>query len=139
MPRFKPTEKKNGRILVPNLTNELQDLVDELNECLQRENRNAAALLMRKIIGQAVYVAMAKRGKEDELRDEDGNDLDLSAALKKCKVACGVSAQVMGRVTSAKWIGDTANHSYRVRVTDDDLERAATGMTLFLREILSGV
>jgi hypothetical protein len=82
---------------------------------------------------------MAKRGKEGALRNDNGDDLDLSAALRKCKEVCGVSGQVMGRVTSAKWIGDTANHSYRVKVTDEDLERAVTGMTLFLREILSGV
>ena len=139
LPLYRPLKGANSRVVVPGLTGELRDLVDELNDCLDRQNRNAAALLMRKIIGQAVFVAMTKRGKEGELRKDNGDDLDLSAALRKCKEACGVSGQVMGRVTSAKWIGDTANHSYRVQVTDEDLERAVTGMTLFLREILSAV
>lgn len=139
MPLYRPLKGSHGQVVVPGLTGELRDLVDELNDCLDRHNRNAAALLMRKIINQAVFVAMAKRGKEGELRKGNGDDLDLSAALQKCKEVCGVSGQVMGRVTSAKWIGDTANHSYRVKVTDEDLERAVTGMTLFLREVLSAV
>lgn len=139
MSPYRPPKGAGSRVVVPGLTGELQGLVDELNDCLDRQNRNAAALLTRKIISQAVFVAMAKRGKEDDLRNDNGDDLDLSAALRKCKEVCGVSGQVMGRVTSAKWIGDTANHSYRVKVTDEDLERAVTGMALFLREVLSGV
>jgi hypothetical protein len=138
-PPYRPPKGANGQVVVPGLTGELRDLVNELNDCLDRQNRNAAALLTRKIISQALFVAMAKRGREGELRKDNGDDLDLSAALRKCKEVCEVSGQVMGRVTSAKWIGDTANHSYRVKVTDEDLERAVTGMTLFLREIFAGL
>lgn len=138
MPRRDFPTKSSVRVSIPDLPAELQELVDELNDNLDHENQNAAALLVRKIISQAVFVALAQRGKSEELKKPDGDDLDLMAALRKCKEVCGVSSQVMGRVTSAKWIGDAANHSYRVKPTDEELERAVTGTTLFLREILSG-
>jgi hypothetical protein len=124
------------RVSTTALPNDLKELVEELNDNLARENQNAAALLIRKIISQAVYVAMARRGKADELKKENGDDLDLAAALRRCKEVCQLSAQVMGRVTSAKWIGDTANHSYRAKVSAEEVERAVTGLSLFLKEVL---
>ncbi len=42
---------------------------------------------------------------------------------------------MVGRITSAKWIGDSANHSYRAKVSEGDLERAVTALGLFLQEI----
>jgi len=123
-------------IATAGLPNALQALIEELNDNLARDNLNAAALLIRKIIGQTVYIAMARRGKESELKQADGDDLDLAAALRRCKEVCQVSGQVMARITSAKWIGDTANHSYRAKVSPDEVERAVTGLTLFLKEVL---
>lgn len=136
MPVFRSTQATRQRIATAGLPNALQTLIEELNDNLARNNLNAAALLIRKIIGQAVYLAMAKRGKEGELKQANGDDLDLAAALRRCKEVCQVSGQVMARVTSAKWIGDTANHSYRARVSADEVERAVTGLTLFLKEVL---
>lgn len=136
MPVFKSTQAARQRIAPAGLPNALQTLIEELNDNLARDNLNAAALLIRKIIGQAVYLAMAKRGKEGELKQANGDDLDLAAALRRCKEVCQVSGQVMARATSAKWIGDTANHSYRAKVSADEVERAVTGLTLFLKEVL---
>lgn len=136
-PAATPEPTPKDVVSIPELPSELLEYVKELNDNLARGNKNAAALLTRKIISQGIFVAMSKRGKEAELKTTEGDDLDLGLALKRCKQACGVSAQVMGRVTSAKWIGDTANHSYVVKVTEDELERCVTGMTLFLREVLA--
>lgn len=41
----------------------------------------------------------------------------------------------MSRVRSAKWIGDSANHSYKVKINTTDVETATTGLRLFLDEI----
>jgi hypothetical protein len=136
MPAFRATKASGQRIASAGLPNALQTLITELNDNLTRDNLNASALLIRKIISQAVYLAMAKRGKEGELKQANGDDLDLAAALHRCKEVCQVSGQVMARVTSAKWIGDTANHSYRAKVSVDEVERAVTGLTLFLKEVL---
>ena len=135
MPVLK-TQATRQRVAAAGLPNALQALIEELNDNLARDNLNAAALLIRKIIGQAVYLAMAKHGKEGEPKQTNGDDLDLAAALRRCKEVCQVSGQVMARVTSAKWIGDTANHSYRAKVSADEVERAVTGLTLFLKEVL---
>lgn len=126
----------HARVPTGDLPNDLKELVEELNDNLRRDNRYAAALLTRKIIGQAVYVAMARRGLQGELKKPDGDDLDLAAALVRCKEACGIPTQVMARVTTAKWIGDTANHSYRAKVSPEELERTVTGVSLFLKEVL---
>jgi hypothetical protein len=44
----------------------------------------------------------------------------------------GLASQVMSRVTSAKWIGDSANHGYRVKINEADLEHSVTDLRLFL-------
>ncbi len=135
-PVFKSAQTARQRISPAGLPNALQTLIAELNDNLARDNLNAAALLIRKIISQAIYLAMAKHEKEGELKQTNGDDLDLAAALRRCKEVCQVSGQVMARVTSAKWIGDTANHSYRAKVSADEVERAVTGLALFLKEVL---
>ena len=125
------------RLQLPGLPPSIQELVDELNGCLDQGLLNAAALLTRKIIHQAVFVAMQQRGRGAELM-KDGTDLDLSVALERCKQEYGITRQTMARITSAKWIGDSANHSYRVKVHQGDLDQNVTGLRLFLGEIFSG-
>lgn len=121
---------------IPDLPADIQELIDELNDSLNRGNKNAAALLTRKIIQQSIFIAMNKRGQGGKLRTTSGDDVDLHIALDRCKQEYGLSAQVTSRITSAKWIGDSANHSYRVKVNEADLDRAITGLRLFLQEIL---
>jgi hypothetical protein len=129
-----PTTK---RIDLPGLPNDVQELVDELNDNLARGNKNAAALLSRKIIQQSIYIAMSKRQKASLLKAANGDDVDLSVALARCGQEYGLGSQVMSRVTSAKWIADSANHSYRVKVNEADLDHSVTGLRLFLQELLS--
>jgi hypothetical protein len=126
----------SAEIVIPDLPPTVQELVEELNDNLDRDNRNASALLIRKIIHQAVFIAMDKRQKGSQLKKQNGDDVDLSVAIAKASQEYGLSSQVVARVTSAKWIGDSANHSYRVKVTESDLEKAATGLRLFLGELL---
>ena len=122
-------------IQLPDLPSDIQELVDELNGCLDRGYRNASALLIRKIIHQAVFIVMARRGKAHLLKTKTGDDVGLGTAIAKCSQEYSLSNQVVGRITSAKWIGDSANHSYRAKVTDGDLDRAVTALGLFLQEI----
>jgi hypothetical protein len=123
-------------IQIPDLPGAVQELVEELNDNLERGNKNAAALLTRKILHQAVFIAMKRRQKEHLLKTETGDDVGLEVAVAKCSQEYGVSRQVVGRATSAKWIGDSANHSYRVKVNEGDLHSAVTGLRLYLEEIL---
>lgn len=140
-PELLPTAAPTGddptkRIDLPDLPGSIQTLIDELEDNLRRGNRNAAALLTRKIVQEAVFIAMYKRGKANELKDGRGDDVGLEAALARCQKEYGLSGQVISRVTQAKWIGDSTNHSYRVKVNDADLDRAVDGLRLFLEEIL---
>lgn len=129
-------EHPEKRIDLPDLPAAVQTLIDELEDNLTRGNLNAAALLTRKIIQEAVFIAMQKTGKAGALKDKDGAEVDLAVALARCQQAFGLSNQVMSRITSAKWIGDSANHSFRVKISDADLDRTVTGVRLFLQEIL---
>ena len=123
-------------IEIPDLPGDVQELIDELNDNLNRDNKNAAALLTRKIIDKAVFIAMDKRGKSGLLKTKTGEDVGLGVAIAKCAQEYGLTNQAVGRVTSTKWIGDSANHSYRVKVNEGDLERAVIGLRLLLEEIL---
>lgn len=130
-------EPSHHRVEVEGLPSQVQELVEELNDSLGRGNRNAAALLTRKILHTAVFIAMRRRGKGDLLKNAAGEDIDLAPALERCKQEYGVSAQMMSRVNSAKWISDTANHSYRLKVTQADLDQLVTAARLFLGEIFT--
>lgn len=70
-----------------------------------------------------------------ELKGKDGVDVELSTALGTCAREFGISRQTIGRVRSAKWIGDSANHSYRVKITRGDLDECVTALRLLLAEI----
>lgn len=121
-------------IEISGLPPQVQVLVEELNECLARDNLNAAALLTRKLLNTAVFISMRQRGKAALLK-KDGEDVELSAALGTCAKEFGISKQIVDRVVSAKWIGDTANHSYRFRPTRTDVDRSVTAARLFLGEL----
>lgn len=137
LPTASPTGNDPGkRIDLPDLPGTLQTLIDELEDNLNRQNRNAAALLTRKIVQEAVFIAMDRRKKANALKDANGDDLDLEKALARCKQEYGLSGQVVSRVTGAKWIGDSANHSFRVKVNDADLNQTVVGIRLFLEEVL---
>jgi hypothetical protein len=62
-------------IQIPDLPNEIQELVDALNGCLDHGYKNAAALLVRKIIHHAVFIAMARHGKQNLLKTQTGDDV----------------------------------------------------------------
>jgi hypothetical protein len=131
-----PAPAQQPRIQLPDLPSSIQELVDELNDCLSRGNHHAAALLTRKIIDQAIFIAMRRRQKESELQNAAGEEVGLKIALERCQQEYKFSHQVKGRITSAKWIGDSANHSYRVKVNEGDLDQTVTGVRLFLQETL---
>jgi hypothetical protein len=90
------------RIEVEGLPAQVQELVEELNDNLARGNRNASALLTRKILHTAVFIAMQKRGQEQQLKNAEGEDIDLGPAVDRCKQEYGLSAQIASRVNSAK-------------------------------------
>lgn len=109
--------------------------IGELNFNLEAGKRYASALLIRRVITHSVFLAMQMKGKEALLKDSSGNELDLSKALKVCGNTLNIDSRIMGRVTSAKWIGDTANHSYTIKIDEVDIRTAVTGTSLFLREL----
>jgi hypothetical protein len=131
-----PAAATGKRIDLPDLPSSVQTLLNELEDNLDRRNLHAAALLTRSITHRAVFIAMHQRGKEASLKTEKGNDVDLSVAIARCQQEFGLSNQVVSRITSAKWIGDSANHSFRVKANEADLDRCVTGLRLFLQEIL---
>jgi hypothetical protein len=110
-------------------------LLDELNDNLRNNNLNASALLTRKILTRAVQYSFDRKGERDSLKTEAGDDKELNAMLEMCKQRFKISAQVMSRAQSTKWLGDSANHSYFVRVSEFDVIAATTGLRLFLEEL----
>lgn len=125
------------RIDTDKLPVDLQAVTNELNDNLERGNKSAAALLIRRILTTTIYLALQKEGKDVLLKDNDGNDLELNSALAVCQKELKVDDRVMKRVRSTKWLTDSANHSYKVKINKSDVEVAATALRLFLDEVLT--
>ncbi len=125
------------RLVQPNLPTTIQGLVDELNDNISRGNVNAAALLVRKVLTNACFLAMKKAGKETALKNTLGEDLELNTVINLCQQEFKISSKVMARIRSAKWIGDSANHSYLLRINEADVETAITGLRLLLAELFA--
>lgn len=123
------------RIDPNNLPIPLSMLVDELNVNLSLSNFNAAALLLRRILTYTCFVALKKKGLDGKLVNSKGESLELSAIIENCKQEYKLTNQLVGRVISAKWIGDSANHSYAVQITESDVESSVTAVRLFIDEI----
>jgi len=127
------TERRdfNKRIVIDNLPSNITVLINELNDNLDRNNFNASALLIRKILTISCFISLDKIGKSSDLEGKELNEV-LSIVQKKLKL----SDRVMSKVKSAKWIGDSANHSYKIKINESDVELAATGLRIFLEEAL---
>lgn len=133
-PKFLPNVSEQSdvhkRIIIGNLPSNICVLINELNDNLDRNNLNASALLIRKILTISCYISLDKIGKSSMLEGKELNDA-LSIVQKELKI----SDRVMSKVKSAKWIGDSANHSYKIKISESDVEVAATGLRIFLEEI----
>jgi len=137
---FLISQKNNDslkRIDISNIPTEIQKLISELNDNTLRKNVYACALLIRKIITLTVFIALRKKGKETLLKDATGNDIELNRSLSILKTELKISDHIMSKVISAKWIGDSANHSYQVRINNSDIEIALTGLRIFLEEVFN--
>ena len=77
------------------------------------------------------FISLDKIGKSSDLEGKELNEA-LSMVQKELKI----SDRVMSKVKSAKWIGDSANHSYKIKINESDVEVAATGLRIFLEEVL---
>lgn len=131
----KPNAKLPTRVYVEGLPENLNELIKELNDNINLGNVNACALLIRKIITMSVFVRMSKENKTELLKKPNGDDKELNECLSIVQQQLKLPNQVMARVRTAKWIGDSANHSYKVKINAADVETAATGLRLFLEEL----
>jgi len=130
LPKVGEEKKIHKRILLDDLPTNVNVLIDELNDNIERNNPNACALLIRKILTLSCFVVLDKIGKSDKLEDKELHET-LSIVQKELKI----SERVMAKVKSTKWIGDSANHSYKVKINDSDVEVAVTGLRIFLEEV----
>jgi len=126
------TEVKNSskRIILENLPSNINELIDELNDNIERRNLNSCALLIRKILTLSCFIVLDKISKSNLLDDKELNDA-LSIVQQELKV----SKIIMAKVKSSKWIGDSANHSYKIKINESDVEVAVTGLRIFLEEV----
>jgi hypothetical protein len=131
----KPDTKLPARVSIEELPENLNELIKELNDNIGLGNVNACALLIRKIITMSVFVRMSKENKTELFKKPNGDDKELNECLSIVQQQIRLPNQVMARVRTAKWIGDSANHSYKVKINAADVETAATGLRLFLEEL----
>lgn len=120
---------------VPGMPQKILELTTELNDNVQRNNVNAAALIVRQILTRSIFLRMAADGKAHLLKDKEGQDVELSKAIEIVCQECKIPRQVGSRIRKAKWISDSANHSYYIDVTEDDVDTAVTALRLFLAEL----
>lgn len=130
LPQVSENNKSSKRISIDNLPSSIQELINELNDNIERGNVNACALLIRKILTLSCFIALDKIGKSIMLDEKELSDA-LSIVQKELKI----SHIVMAKVKSSKWIGDSANHSYKLKINESDVELAATGLRIFLEEV----
>ncbi|PKL30797.1 hypothetical protein CVV43_05335 [Candidatus Saccharibacteria bacterium HGW-Saccharibacteria-1] len=123
------------RISRERLPNNIATLIDELNDNLSRGNLNASALLIRRILTLASTVALLKHGGNDKVTTQDGESFELNVLISNAQQEFRISSQTISRVRSAKWIGDSANHSYRVKVNEQDLGTSVTATRLYIDEL----
>lgn len=127
----KSSEQIPGPKINPSgLPEEIQEMVKELNDNYIRKNLNSCALLVRMILTKSTYIGMKQLGKENLIEN-----VELSKSLEIVGQHYKISSQVMARARSTKWISDSANHSYRLKINEADVESMTTGLRLLLGEI----
>jgi len=115
--------------LISSLGKKFEKEIKQLNTCYFNECGDATAFLLRKILEKAIYLAFAKNGKLDKLK----NPIDSSKYLgleKMIHVASTEKAidgtpfilpKTASELSGIKFLGDTAAHDFLYNVDIKDI------------------
>ena len=115
----------------------IKRIVKQANGCYWARWYDACGTMLRKAIQSGIVLRFEIDEKTDEIT-EDGETVDMPRLLERAKQSRYITPQQWRELKNVKWIGDTAAHSYRIRIRKSDVEGIKVILRLALENMFSG-
>lgn len=123
--------------LVDKLPSEVKIVCDEVNGCLYYGFFNAAAVMMRKTLEVATIIKFKQENKENLIL-KAGEYEELPARVEIAKQNNMISKKIAEKLikdNKIKLFGDTAAHSFRVQIKEEDISPMRDQLRLVLEDM----
>ncbi len=125
--------------IIDSCPNIIKKLLEEFNGCLIYGYFNASAILARKILDNSTILKLRKERKENLIL-KHGEYVELGAridCLKKERLIDSSLAKKLIKDNKIKIFGDSAAHSYRITIKEEDLGQIRDLLRLCLEQLFS--
>lgn len=132
-PKFPPLPSE----LVDNLPSEIKVVCDEVNGCLYYGFFTASAVMMRKALEVATIIKFKQEGKENLIL-KAGEYEELPVRIEIAKQNNIISKKIAEKLikdNKIKLFGDTAAHSFRVQIKEEDIGPMRDQLRLVLEDM----
>lgn len=137
----KPKEAPKFAPLPPDLVDRLplavKVICNEVNGCLYYGFFSAAAVMMRKALEAAIIIKFQQEGRHN-LIFKNGEYDELPARIETAKQNNFISKKIAEKLikdNKIKLFGDTAAHSFRVQIREDDISPMRDQLRLVLEDM----
>ena len=122
---------------VPISPYDLKMLCDDFNLNYYHKRSFPCMLILRLLLPRAIVGKFQKLGREHEIKKENGEYLEPEALLNKAESLIA-NKRCVKELRNYKFLMDTAQHSYTVNISFEDVGGAAIRVRVFLEELFGG-
>jgi hypothetical protein len=122
---------------VPISPYDLKILCDDFNLNYSHKRPFPCMLILRLLVPRAIVRKFQKLGREHEIKKQNGEYLEPEALLNKAENLIA-NKRCVRELKNYKFLMDTAQHSYIVNISFEDVLGAAIRVRVFLEELFGG-
>jgi hypothetical protein len=119
--------------LITRLPSGIPELCDEFNFNYSSAKPNACMLLLRRILPLAIVRKFQQENRESEIRTSDGY-LDTKALIGKVQALLS-SKRIYQEIMAQKFLIDSSQHLFTIRLSIDDVPRPANAIRILLEDL----
>jgi hypothetical protein len=120
--------------LIEKLPNDLKILCDDFNFNYSHRRFFPCILILRLLLPRAIVRKFQKLNREDEIQKPNGEYLEPEALLNKAENLIA-NKRCIREVKNYKFLMDTAQHSYTIKISPEDVEGAGIKLRVLLEEL----
>jgi len=120
--------------LIEKLPNDLKILCDDFNFNYLHRRFFPCMLILRLLLPRAIVRKFQMLNREDEIKKTNGEYLEPESLLNKVENLIA-NKRCIREVKNYKFLMDTAQHSYTIKISLEDVEGAGIKLRVFLEEL----
>lgn len=116
----------------------LENVVEQVNAAYDHALFDCCAVMLRRVAETLIIEVYEHEGREDEIKDSDGNYQFFSKLLTQVESddQLNLSRNTISGLKDFKRLGDTSAHNRRVNARQNDIDRVRDGLREAAEELL---